>query len=45
MTTVDTCPYDIGKKGELFAVLEDYEVIGMIDALLWALKKYKNGFK
>ena len=45
MTTVDTCPYDIGEKGALFAVLEDYEVIGMIDALLWTLNKYKNDFK
>ena len=45
MTTVDTSSYDIGEKGDLFAVLEDYEVIGMIGALLWALKKYKNGFK
>ena len=45
MTTVDTSSYDIGEKGDLFAILEDYEVIGMIGALLWALKKYKNGFK
>lgn len=45
MTTVDICSFDIGKKGDLFAVLEDYEIIGMIGALLWALKKCKNDFK
>ena len=45
MTTVDTRSFDIGKKGDLFAVLEDYEIIGMIGALLWALKKCKNDFK
>ncbi len=39
MTTVDTCSFDIGKKGDLFAVLEDYEIILMIRALVWALKK------
>lgn len=45
MTTVDTRSFDIGKKGDLFAVLEDYEIIRMIGALLWALKKCKNDFK
>lgn len=45
MTTVDTRSFDIGEKGDLFAVLEDYEIIGMIGALLWSLKKCKNDFK
>lgn len=45
MTTVDTSSFDIGKKGDLFAVLEDYEIIGMIGALLWSLTKCKNDFK
>lgn len=44
MTTVDTRSFDIGKKGDLFAVLEDYEVIGMIRALIWALKKCECDF-
>ena len=45
MTTVDTRSYNVGEKGDLFAVLEDYEIVGMIGALLWALKKHKNDFK
>ena len=37
MSTVDTRSFDIGKKGDLFAVLEDYEIVDMAKALLWAL--------
>lgn len=42
MTIVDTRSFDIGEKGNLFAVLEDYEIIGMIRALIWALKGCKQ---
>ena len=42
MTTVDTRSFDIGEKGDFFAVLENYEIIGMIRALAWALKNVTN---
>lgn len=45
MTIADARSFDIGKKGDLFAVLEDYEIIEMIRALIWALKRCEGDFE
>ncbi len=45
MSINDSASYDIGEKGDLFAVLEDYEIIKMIWALIWALKKCECDFE
>jgi hypothetical protein len=45
MSTVDTRSFDIGEKGDLFAVLEDYEIVDMAKALIWALNECDVDFR